>query len=110
MEGEDAPPQGLKTPYLQVSDGRDVLAHLASAFYGHPSQQLLMIGVTGTSGKTTTTYLIEAILKEAGHQVGLIGTVNFRYGSTVLPSTHTTPGTLELQSIFLHGKRRDVLR
>lgn len=65
-----------------------------------------MVGVTGTSGKTTTTYLIESVLKAAGHAVGVIGTVNFRFGEKVYPSTHTTPGAVELQKL-LSEMRRD---
>ena len=86
--------------YIQVKDSKNALGDLAAEFYGHPSQHMLMIGVTGTSGKTTTTYLIEAILKAAGHQVGVLGTINFRMGETVLPSTHTTPGAVELQKLL----------
>jgi UDP-N-acetylmuramoyl-L-alanyl-D-glutamate--2,6-diaminopimelate ligase len=102
--GQDDPPLGLKIPYLQVSDSALALAHLSADFYGHPSASMLMIGVTGTSGKTTTTYLIESILKAAGHQVGVLGTVNFRYGSTLIPSTHTTPGPVELQALLAQMK------
>lgn len=100
MVGEDPPPSDLKAPYLRVLDSRIALAHLASAFYGNPSRSLLMVGITGTCGKTTTSYLVESILKSAGHQVGLIGTINFRYGTQILPSTHTTPGAVELQKII----------
>lgn len=86
--------------YLDVPDSRRALGELASAFHDHPSRGLMMIGVTGTSGKTTTTYLIESILTEAGHKVGVIGTVNFRIGEKILPSTHTTPGAPELQALL----------
>ena len=90
--------------YLQVSDSRAVLARLAANFYGNPSHGMTMVGVTGTSGKTTTTYLIESVLKAAGFEVGVIGTVNFRLGSRILPSTHTTPGAVELQRILAEMK------
>jgi UDP-N-acetylmuramoyl-L-alanyl-D-glutamate--2,6-diaminopimelate ligase len=76
------------------------LSRLASAFYGNPSHSMLMVGVTGTSGKTTTSFLVESILKAAGHTVGLIGTVVFRYQGKVLDSTHTTPGAPELQRLL----------
>jgi UDP-N-acetylmuramoyl-L-alanyl-D-glutamate--2,6-diaminopimelate ligase len=98
--GENAPLQNLKIPYIQVPDGRAALAEMASAFYNHPSQGMQIIGVTGTSGKTTTSYLLESILKAAGFQVGVIGTVNSRFGDQVFPSSHTTPGSPELQQLL----------
>jgi UDP-N-acetylmuramyl-tripeptide synthetase len=94
----------LSIPYIQVRDSRKALARVAAHFYGNPSHSLLMIGVTGTSGKTTTTYLIESILKAAGHEVGVIGTVNFRYGSKIFDSTHTTPAAVELQRLLSEMK------
>ncbi|MGE0616544.1 MAG: UDP-N-acetylmuramoyl-L-alanyl-D-glutamate--2,6-diaminopimelate ligase [Bacteriovoracia bacterium] len=100
LVGERSPPSGLSTPYLQVTDSRQVLGLLASAFYGHPSRAMKLIGVTGTSGKTTTTYLIESILAAAGERPGLIGTVEFRTPKGALPSTHTTPGAVELQKLL----------
>lgn len=92
--------------YVEVKSSRHALGELASAFHDHPSRSLLMVGVTGTSGKTTTTYLIESILRTAGRRVGVIGTVNFRFGETVLPSTHTTPGAAELQALL--AQMRDL--
>jgi len=92
--------QSLRVPLLSVEDGRWVLAQLAAEFFGHPSKKMLMIGVTGTSGKTTTSYLLESILRAASYQVGVIGTVNFRFGSKVLPSSHTTPGVVEIQELL----------
>jgi UDP-N-acetylmuramoyl-L-alanyl-D-glutamate--2,6-diaminopimelate ligase len=103
--GEAAPPAYLAIPYIRVESSRRALSELAAAFHGHPSRGLLMFGVTGTSGKTTTTYLIESILEAAGHRVGVIGTVNFRHGGRVLPSTHTTPGAVELQALLSEMKR-----
>lgn len=85
---------------IQVKDSRLALAQLAAAFAGYPSQKMLMIAVTGTSGKTTSTYLVEAILKAHGHRVGVIGTINFRFGNEVMDSTHTTPGAAELQHLL----------
>jgi UDP-N-acetylmuramoyl-L-alanyl-D-glutamate--2,6-diaminopimelate ligase len=73
---------------------------MAANFYGHPSHAMTMIGVTGTSGKTTTTYLCEAMLKASGHRVGVLGTVNVRFGDRVYPATHTTPGAVELQGFL----------
>jgi UDP-N-acetylmuramoyl-L-alanyl-D-glutamate--2,6-diaminopimelate ligase len=101
--GEGGPIQG-GLPYVQVPDARSALSSLAAEFYGNPSKSLLVIGVTGTSGKTTTTYLLESILQAAGHQVGMIGTINFRFGTKVFPSTHTTPGPVELQRLIFQMK------
>ena len=106
MIGEDAAPADLKTPYLQVLNSRLALARLASAFYGHPSRALKMIGVTGTSGKTSTTYLLESILHAHALKSGVIGTVSIRYGDTIIPSQLTTPGPVELQEIL--ARMRDA--
>ncbi|MBU6375978.1 MAG: UDP-N-acetylmuramoyl-L-alanyl-D-glutamate--2,6-diaminopimelate ligase [Bdellovibrionales bacterium] len=85
---------------LQVPDTREAFAWACSAKNGHPSRQMIVIGVTGTSGKTTTTYLIESIFRQAGHKVGVIGTVDFRIGDQSYPSTHTTPASDELQNLL----------
>lgn len=99
--GEDALDLGsLRVPYLQVPNGRKALAEIAASFYGHPSRSMVMVGVTGTSGKTTTTYLVESILKSANYKVGMIGTISFRYPGKTLDSTHTTPGAVELQKML----------
>lgn len=99
--GEEREPEsGHLAPYLQVEDSRLALAQLAANFHGNPSHAMLMVGVTGTSGKTTSTYLIESILKASGRETGLIGTVAFRYRDKVLDSTHTTPGAVELQALL----------
>ncbi len=103
--GEDPAPKGLKVDYVRVPDSRKALARLSAEFFGNPSQSMRMVGVTGTSGKTTTTYLLEAILKEAGHDVGVIGTVNIRRGGKEIPSNLTTPGPVELQEILARMKR-----
>jgi UDP-N-acetylmuramoyl-L-alanyl-D-glutamate--2,6-diaminopimelate ligase len=89
-----------RVPYVEVADSRLALAYLAAQLAGNPSHALTVVGVTGTSGKTTTTYLIESVLKSAGHKVGVIGTVNFRSGNRIYPSTHTTPGSPELQKLL----------
>ena len=94
----------LTVPILKVNDGREALARLAANFYHHPSQALLMVGITGTSGKTTTSYLIESILKSAGHQVGVIGTINIRYPGREVEASQTTPGADELQQLLANMK------
>ncbi|HTL12662.1 MAG TPA: UDP-N-acetylmuramoyl-L-alanyl-D-glutamate--2,6-diaminopimelate ligase [Bdellovibrionota bacterium] len=98
--GEEPAENYPQAPYVRVDDSRLALAWLADAFHGHPSRSMRMVAVTGTSGKTTTTYLIESILRASGLRVGVIGTVNFRYEGQVLPSTHTTPGPVELQALL----------
>jgi len=86
--------------WITVENTRRALAALAGEFYGHPSKKLKVIGVTGTNGKTTTTYLIENLLKEAGFKVGVIGTINYRYKEKIIPAINTTPGPLEIQSLL----------
>jgi UDP-N-acetylmuramoyl-L-alanyl-D-glutamate--2,6-diaminopimelate ligase len=76
---------------LRVLDTRKAFAHLAAAFFGHPSRQLRLIGVTGTNGKTTSTYLLEAVLQAHGLTPGVIGTVTYRYSDHERPAAQTTP-------------------
>ena len=83
-----------------VDDSRAALARLAATFYGEPSRKLRMIGVTGTNGKTTTTFLIKHLLQRANQKTGLIGTVSYEIGERVLPAYHTTPESLELQELL----------
>lgn len=87
-------------PHVVVRDTREALVSIASRFYGHPSGKLRLIGVTGTNGKTTTIYLLKAILDAAGQRAGLLGTITYHLGARVVPSTNTTPGPLELQRYF----------
>ena len=87
-------------PFVQVADSRKALGLLGSRFHGDPSARLTMIGVTGTNGKTTTTYLCKALLEGIGRQVGLIGTVGYQIGQETLPASHTTPGALDLQALL----------
>ena len=82
---------------IVVPDVRAALARLSCAFYGHPSSSMVLIGITGTNGKTTTSYLIESILKEDGRKVGVIGTVNYRYPGREMAAATTTPESLDLQ-------------
>ncbi|HYA13770.1 MAG TPA: UDP-N-acetylmuramoyl-L-alanyl-D-glutamate--2,6-diaminopimelate ligase [Syntrophales bacterium] len=86
--------------FIRVPDSRRILGILGKNFYSDPSSHLCLIGVTGTNGKTTVTYLLESILKEAGFNVGVIGTVNYRFKNEVLPAPNTTPESYELQKIL----------
>lgn len=83
-----------------VQDSREALAQLASFFYGEPAKKLTMIGVTGTNGKTTTTFLIKHILERANRPSGLIGTVQYEIGRRVIPAHRTTPESLDLQELL----------
>ncbi len=88
------------TPVILVPDSRVALARLAAAFYGHPSRKLKLIGITGTNGKTTTSYLVKSIIEAAGHVSGLIGTIDYRIGDRVYPAPNTTPESLDLQKLL----------
>ena len=85
---------------IRVRDSRRALGVLGKNFFENPSGALGLVGVTGTNGKTTVTYLLESILREAGHEPGVIGTVNYRWGTKVLPASHTTPESFELQRLL----------
>ena len=93
-------PVTADAPLLRVADPRAALARLACRFYDRPAECLTLVGVTGTSGKTTVTYLLENILKKAGHRPGVVGTINFRYAGKVYPNPVTTPESLDLQAIL----------
>ena len=88
----------LESPLAQVrvENVRSAMAYIASAYYGHPSRSLRMVGVSGTKGKTTTSYLMKAILEKAGLKTGLIGTTGNMIGSRHLPSNMTTPDPVDL--------------
>lgn len=85
---------------IEVGDTREAVARAAAAFYGYPSKNLKMIGVTGTNGKTTTTYIIKSIIEAAGHTCGLIGTNAVEYAGEKLPPTLTTPDPIDLHRIL----------
>jgi UDP-N-acetylmuramoyl-L-alanyl-D-glutamate--2,6-diaminopimelate ligase len=87
-------------PWAQVPDAREALALLSAAALGDPAESLRLVGVTGTNGKTTTTYLIDAALRAAGHTVGLIGTVQYRIGARLVEASRTTPESSDLQGLF----------
>lgn len=87
-------------PLLVVDDPRATLGRLAAAIYGDPSRRLEVVGVTGTSGKTTTCYLLEAALAAGGDRTGLLGTVQTRIAGEALPSSLTTPEAPDLQALF----------
>ncbi len=87
-------------PHILVPDVREALGLLACAFYGEPSRELTLVGVTGTNGKTTTTYLLKQLLERRGEKVGLIGTNQNMIGEEVLPASRTTPDAISLQRLL----------
>jgi len=91
---------------VQVADGREAIATLAAHFYGDPAQKLVLIGITGTNGKTTVSYLIQQILQDSG--AGRIGTVDYQIGSRRIPSHNTTPGPLVLQELLAQMVREGL--
>ena len=93
-------PADFKAAWVEAFDAREALAGVAANFYGHPSQDLKVIGITGTKGKTTTTYLIEEILKAAGQRPGIIGTISYRGPQFDIPADRTTPEAPDLQRML----------
>ena len=87
--------------WIEVKDSRKALGQLASRFFQDPSQSLLMVGVTGTNGKTTVVHVSQAILERGGYRTGLMGTVGYHVGQEYQAASHTTPGAIPLQA-FLH--------
>jgi UDP-N-acetylmuramoyl-L-alanyl-D-glutamate--2,6-diaminopimelate ligase len=97
-ERDFTPPADITA--IRVHDSRRVLGRIGANFFGHPSTSLCLIAVVGTNGKTTVTYLLESILQAAGHSVGVLGTVNYRYGGRLLLARNTTPESFEMQRIL----------
>jgi len=92
--------------YAIVPHGRRALAQISSNFYGHPARKLKITGVTGTNGKTTTTFLIESFLRASGHTSALLGTIEYHIGDKILPSPHTTPESLEINKFLAEAVSR----
>ena len=100
-------PECEEIPYVQVADSRRALAVVGANWFGHPADHMTMVGITGTNGKTTTTYLLKAILEQAlGAKVGLIGTNQNMIGEEVIPTARTTPESFEVQRLF--ARMRDA--
>ncbi len=85
-------------PRIIVSNTRSALATLSCCFYGEPSSRMTVVGITGTNGKTTTSYLTKSIIEASGEKAGLIGTINYQIGNRVIPAQETTPESVEIQS------------
>ena len=90
----------VKVPQVRVSNGRGAVSRIAAAFYGHPARQLRLAGITGTKGKTTTSYMLKSICEQAGFKCGLIGTTGNMIGDRRIKSDLTTPDPIELQKTF----------
>ena len=91
-----------------VDDTRKAFSPICASFYANPTKQLKLIGLTGTNGKTTTTFLIKQILENTGKKVGLIGTVQNMVGNEIYPAHYTTPDPKELQSLFRKWRMQDA--
>jgi UDP-N-acetylmuramoyl-L-alanyl-D-glutamate--2,6-diaminopimelate ligase len=97
----DRPPHGAsRSPWIQVADGREALAFAARNFYGAPDERVSLTGVTGTNGKTTSSLLIDSVLRAAGKTTALIGTIEYHLAGRVLPAVNTTPESLDLFRMF----------
>jgi len=93
-------------PVLEVEHGRRALAEAAAAFFGHPERKLAATGITGTNGKTTTSFLTEALLNAAGRKSVLVGTIEYHLSGEVRPSIHTTPESRDLFELMAEGAAR----
>ncbi|MBR3559214.1 MAG: UDP-N-acetylmuramoyl-L-alanyl-D-glutamate--2,6-diaminopimelate ligase [Bacteroidales bacterium] len=89
-----------KVCYVKVADSSVALGLIADAFYGHPSRQLKLVGITGTNGKTTTVTLLHRLFMLAGHRAGLLSTIVNKVGDEEIPATHTTPDAVELNRLL----------
>ena len=97
VESEVELPSDCKMPVIRVDSTRYAMAFISAAYFGHPAGKLKTIGITGTKGKTTTTYLIKSMLENAGHKVGLIGTIEVIIGDEHIHAENTTPESYALQ-------------
>ena len=100
---EEIPPEiaaDSATAFITVADSAAALGWAASAFYGHPSQQLTLVGITGTNGKTTCATLLYHLFRELGYGCGLLSTVENRLNEAVVPATHTTPNAIALNALL----------
>lgn len=97
---EQMAPAGFNKTWIQVDDAREKTALIATNFYDNPSRKIKVIGITGTKGKTTTSYLLESILNNAGNRAGVIGTVSYRFGEKEQTAARTTPEAPDIQKMM----------
>jgi UDP-N-acetylmuramoyl-L-alanyl-D-glutamate--2,6-diaminopimelate ligase len=93
-------PAGFQAGFVRVRDSRAALAAISANFYDHPASRLNLIGITGTNGKTSTSLLIESILRSGGSKPGVLGTLAYRWAENQIPAPMTTPESLDLQRLF----------
>lgn len=106
----EIPPEGLAgVPWVQVAEGRQALGQMAAAWFGHPSRDLRLAGITGTNGKTTTAFLVQHLNRAANRPSGLLGTVRYDTGNRVVEATHTTPESLEVHQLLDEMRRSGCL-
>ena len=103
--GDRPAPGGFAGLWLQVAHGREALALAARNFFNKPDERLALTAITGTNGKTTTTTLIDAMLRAAGKTTALIGTIEYQLAGRVLPAVNTTPESLDLFAMFAELER-----
>ena len=100
VEKEVELPEDIDVTVIKVQDTHYAMAFISAAFFGYPAEEMKTIGITGTKGKTTTTYLVKSILEHAGRKVGLIGTIEIIIGDTHIHADHTTPESYLIQKYF----------
>jgi UDP-N-acetylmuramoyl-L-alanyl-D-glutamate--2,6-diaminopimelate ligase len=100
IASEGSAPVDFAVPWIRLQHGRQALALAARRFYGFLDQKIGLTGITGTNGKTTTSYLIDSILRTAGYTTAVVGTIEYRLGAKVLPAANTTPESLDLHRLF----------
>ncbi len=99
------PPADFNGPWIRVEHGRRALATAARNFYGAPDERLSLTAITGTNGKTTTSYLVDSVMRAAGHTTALIGTIEYHLAGAVMPAANTTPESLDLFRMFQRLER-----
>ncbi len=98
-------PEGLKAAWVKVRNARETMGFAADTFFGRPSLDLPVVGITGTNGKTTISFLVQHLVAAAHHRCGLIGTVRYETGTEVIEAPHTTPESVDVQTLL--GRMRD---
>ena len=105
---ESACPADFTSPWIQVAHGRKALAAASKNFFGAPDERLFLIAITGTNGKTTTSYVIDHVLQAAGFQTSLVGTIGYHIAGRELPAVNTTPESLDLFRMLDQSVREGV--